>query len=110
MEGQRKGKLEIVAEVARLKVVETIISNVSRQPVTGDLRDLAQDIYCAILKTDEAYLQEAYEAGRLRFFIARIVTNQLRSPLSPFYYKYKNPRRRSREVNENDLTTDNADI
>ena len=99
-------KREIVAKLAREKVVETMLGHIARQPVTGDLQDLAQEVYCTLLGYEEEKVVALYEGARLNFFIARILTNQFRSRTSTFHYTYRVPELRSREVNENDATSD----
>lgn len=82
----------IVAELARGKVVERIICNVSgfRPPLPPDLQDLAQMVYEVILTYDREKIEEMHECGQLRFFIARIVTNQFRSSNSLYHRIYRN--------------------
>lgn len=81
----------IVAELARGKVVEGIIGNVSgfRSSLPPDLQDLAQMVYEVLLNYDSGKIEEMHECGQLRFFIARIITNQFRSSNSPYHRVYR---------------------
>lgn len=82
---------EIVAELARGRVVEEIIGNVSgfRSSLPPDLQDLAQMVYEVLLNYDGGKIEEMHEYGQLRFFIARIITNQFRSSNSPYHRVYR---------------------
>lgn len=82
---------EIVAELARERVVEEIIGNVSgfRSSLPPDLQDLSQMVYEVLLNYDGGKIEEMHEYGQLRFFIARIITNQFRSSNSPYHCIYR---------------------
>lgn len=81
----------IVAELARGRVVEEIIGNVSgyRSSLPSDLQDLSQMVYEVLLNYDAGKIEEMHECGQLRFFIARIITNQFRSSHSPYHRVYR---------------------
>lgn len=83
---------EIVAELARGKVVEEIICNVSgfRSPLPPDLQDLAQMVYEVILTYDREKIKDMHGRGKLRFFIWRVVVNQFRSSSSAYHRIYRN--------------------
>lgn len=82
----------IVADLARGKVVEEMIGNVSgfRSSLPPDLQDLSQMVYEVLLNYDGGKIEEMHECGQLRFFIARIITNQFRSSNSPYHRIYRN--------------------
>lgn len=82
---------EIVEGLARARIVERIICNVSgfRPPLPPDLQDLAQMVYEVILTYDREKIKEMHERGQLRFFIARVVVNQFRSSSSPYHKIYR---------------------
>lgn len=99
-------KWEIVQKLADGKVVEAMLANIARRPITGPLLDLVQETYVCLLGTPEEKIRTLYEAGRLNYFIARVLTNQYLSSHSPFHYTFRRPQLLGREVNENDATTD----
>ena len=99
-------KWEIVKQLADGQIVEAMLSNIARRPITGALRDLVQETYCILLTTPEEKIQTLYEGGRLNYFIARLLTNNYLSTHSRFHYNYRIWGLRGRELNENDLTTD----
>lgn len=81
-------KGEIINIIAKDRWVESIIKNIA-----GDaddlLNDLAQDIYVDLMLKDEEKVVKLYEAKQLKFFITRMVLNNIRSKNSPFWMQYK---------------------
>lgn len=66
-----------------------MIENIAHQSLTADLRDLSQMVYLILLEYDEDRLQDLWEHEQMRFFIARIITNQYRSSNSPFHTQFR---------------------
>lgn len=91
-------RTEIVEKLAKEKMVEIILGNLAKCPVQGEMLDLVQEVYLTLLGYDEQKLCEMYDRGELRWFVAKIVTNQYASKTSPFYYLY---RRRYRRLENN---------
>ena len=100
-------RTEIVDELARTKTVEGILGRVAKCPVEGEMYDLVQEVYLALLQYDEQKLCGLYERGELRWFVTRIVINQYSSSTSPFYYLYK---RRYRKLDTNGCAADNRPL
>lgn len=99
------GNREIVDCLARGRVVETIVRNITRSSLTPELKDLCQMVYQIILEYDGEKIRDLWENGQIGFFIARVVMNQYVSRSSPFYYIYKQFKEKARqlgEYNEND--------
>ena len=84
-------KTEIVERIAREQRVETMLSNIAKCPVTGDLRDLCQMVYLILLEYDESKIIDLWEHNQINFFIARILLNQYKSSNSPFYKLFRKP-------------------
>ena len=82
---------EIVERVAREQRVETILRNIAKQPVTGDLEDLCQMVYIILLEFDE---------DKINFFIARILMNQYQSVKSPFFATYRKRQRKQVSIED----------
>lgn len=93
---------EIVDELARGRVVEEMVQHIAHRSLTPELHDLAQEVYVALLCSDEERIEDMYRRGQLRYYIARIVTNQYRSSTSPFYTVYRLYGKKSRRINGND--------
>lgn len=87
-------KREIIAELARERVVEGMARSITHRPVTGDICDLCQIVYLYLLEYPEERLVDLYANGQIGFLIARLVLNQYRSAHSRYYYDFvKWPRR-----------------
>lgn len=77
---------DIVAEIAKRKLVEDMVCKVAHSALTDDLCDLCQMVYLILLDYDEDKIQDLWEHNQINYFIARIVMNQYRSVNSPFHY------------------------
>jgi hypothetical protein len=84
-------KTEIIEEIARERMVETMVQNIAHQSLNSnaDLSDLCQMVYLILLEYDEDKLQDLWEHKQMRFFLARIIVTQYRSSLSPFHITYR---------------------
>ena len=85
---------EIVERIAKERRVETMLRNIAKTPVTGDLEDLCQMVYLTLLTFDEAKIVDLWERDEINFFIARILMNQYQSVKSPFYALYRKRQRK----------------
>lgn len=81
-------KQNIINKIAKDRMVETIVSNVTKNNGLEDYKDLANDIYLELLEKDEEVIDNLYEKGNLNFYITRMVLNNVDSKTSRFYYKY----------------------
>ena len=79
----------LIEEIAKNRVVEEIVSNVAqpRDQQLGFLVDLANDIYIILLEKKDQV--EQMPENQQRYYIARMVTNQLRSKTSRYHYHYR---------------------
>lgn len=82
-------KAEVIEEFARSGAVEEMVRNVSRRDLSAELEDLCQMVYETLLSYPEEKICGLAERGQLRWFTARIVTNQYRSTRSEFYKLYR---------------------
>lgn len=94
--------MEIVESLARDKVVEETIKNIknSRDENYDDLQDLTQMVYEVLCNYDDEKIETMWEKGQLKFFVARLVINQLCSKTSPYYYTFKKRRIGSKNYDE----------
>ena len=89
----------IVERIAQGRTVEDLIRNVTHHScIEGDLADLAQIIYFALLQTDAQRLEQLTTSGDLRFYIVRMIQNQYFSKNSPFYMEIRKFRDRTSEI------------
>lgn len=91
-------KYEIVDSIARLKIVERVVSSMgSQSPYT---EDLAQDIYEALLKKPDELVKSLFDNGQLTFYIIKMVKNNIFSKTSPFYRDYERYRKNADDLEE----------
>lgn len=78
-----------IQELAKNRVVEEIVANVAqpRDQQLGFLDDLANDIYIILLEKQDQI--EQMQENQQRYYIARLVSNQLRSKTSRYHYRYR---------------------
>lgn len=89
--------------IAKERMVETIVSNIAKS--SDDLlNDLVQEIYLDLLQKDEGKIVKLYESNQIRYFITRIVINNIHSKNSPYWCKIK-----SFTHNMNEIIGDIAD-
>lgn len=81
-------KYQIVDIIAKEKWVEAVIRNIAGE-IDSTLKDLSQDIYIDLLSKDEDKIVQMYNNNQLRFYITRMVINNIRSKTSPYYQLYK---------------------
>ena len=83
-------KNEVISVIAKERMVEQICSNIAKSADCDDtLKDLSQEIYLDLLSKDEEKIVNLYETNQIRFFVVRMVTNNLFSKNSPFYQTFK---------------------
>ena len=80
-------KFTIIEELAREKTIEQIARNVGGND--DDLKDLCQDLYIDLLAKDDELIEKLYQNKQLKFFITKMVLNNLHSTNSPFYMQYR---------------------
>lgn len=80
---------KVVEQIAKQKIVEEIVYNIAKDTTDEDLHDLVQDVFMTLLEKDEDWLDGIYDRGQIRYLISRIVTNNINSKTSRFYYNYK---------------------
>lgn len=90
----------MVEELYKQHKIEEIIGNITKSPPD---EDLVQDIYLTLLekeKKDQKFLKELNEKKQLIYYITKIITNNVRSKTSPYYYKYKRYENKKVSINE----------
>ena len=102
---------QIINEIANAQLIEEIIGGVSYSKFenTENLKDLTQDIYLQLLQMDNAKINELYFKNQLRFWVTRIITNNIHSKTSPYYYSYKKAERQSVSIDDIDTDNENRD-
>ena len=80
-------KEEVVERVAKEGWVEECIKVVTGGVWRSEYSDLAQDILMELL--DQTKVVDLYKKGQLKFYIMRIIRNNIQSNTSRFYYRYR---------------------
>ena len=78
---------EVVERVAREGWVEECIKMVSGGVWRSEYSDLTQDILIEML--NQTKIVDLYEKNQLRYYVMRIVRNNIQSNTSRFYYRYR---------------------
>ena len=81
-------KYKIIDEISKQKIVEEIVYNIGDRG-DEDLKDLIQDIYINLLEKEDNLIETLYNTNQLKFYIIRMVVNNIHSKNSPYYTKYK---------------------
>ena len=81
-------KYKIIDEISKDKVVEEVVYNIGDKG-DEDLKDLIQDIYINLLEKEDNLIETLYNTNQLKYFIIRMVVNNIHSKNSPYYTKYK---------------------
>ena len=78
---------EVVEEIARTKLIQECIKVVTGGVWRSEYDDLTSDILLELL--DQSKVVDLYKKGQLRYFIMRIVRNNIQSNTSRFFYRYR---------------------
>ena len=81
-------KYKIIDEISKDKIVEEIVYNIGSKD-DEDLKDLIQDIYINLLEKEDNLIETLYNTNQLKFYIVKMVVNNIHSKNSPYYTKYK---------------------
>ena len=80
-------KEEVVERIAREGWVEECIKMVSGGVWRSEYSDLVQDVLIELL--DQEKIVGLYQRNQLRYYVMRIVRNNIQSNTSRFYYRYR---------------------
>ena len=78
---------EVVELVAKEAWVEECIKVVTGGVWRSEYNDLVQDVLIELL--DQEKIVSLYQRNQLKYYIMRIVRNNLQSSTSRFYYRYR---------------------
>ena len=94
---------EVVELVAKEGWVEECIKTVSGGVWRSEYSDLVQDVLIELLNQEK--IVGLYQRNQLRYYVMRIVRNNIQSATSRFYYRY----RRFSLLNSGDKALSNYD-
>lgn len=93
----------VVEYIARSKLIQECIKVVTGGVWRSEYDDLTQDILIELL--DQEKIVDLYEKGQLRYYVVRVVRNNIQSNTSRFFYRY----RRFSLLNSGDKALSNYD-
>ena len=77
----------VVEYIARSKLIEECIKVVTGGVWRSEYDDLVQDVLVELL--DQEKIVSLYQRGQLKYFIMRIIRNNIQSNTSRFFYRYR---------------------
>ena len=83
-------KNQIIENIANKHIIEDIIKNICGT-ITEDLKDLIQDIYMDLFNKEEKLLIKLYKDKQIKFYLTKIIINNIFSKTSRYYTIYKKP-------------------
>lgn len=87
---------QIVEILAKDKVVEKICKKITKNKDIDTLHDLCQDIYLQLLESEKTI--GLYQRDEIKFWIARVMMNNICSSTSPYYRQYLLPTLKSIDI------------
>lgn len=81
-------KFDPVTYIIDNKLVEGLVNDYM---IDAFKDDIIQETYLILLEHNQKKLQQLIDKKQIRFYIARIISNQYFSSSSNFYRKYKRP-------------------
>ena len=95
---------EVVEYIARSKLIQECILIVTGGVWRSEYDDLVQDLLVEFLNQGKKIV-DLYKRGQLRYYVVRVVRNNLQSCTSRFFYRY----RRFSLLNQGDKALSNYD-
>ena len=77
----------VVEYIARSKLIQECIKVVTGGVWRSEYDDLTQDVLIELLNQEK--IISLYQRGQLKYFIMRIVRNNIQSNTSRFFYRYR---------------------
>lgn len=93
-------KRKDICQIAKSGELKKIISNITKNSNDEDYRDLEQDIYLELLEKDEETISKMIDNGQINYYLIRIVTNNIKSKTSRFYYKYRKNKKQESSIED----------
>ena len=78
---------KVVEEIARTKLIQECILMVTGGVWRSEYDDLVQDILIEML--NQTKIVDLYEKGELKYYVVRVIRNNLQSCTSRFFYRYR---------------------
>lgn len=91
---------QIINELAKNKVIEKLVANISPDDNPPDNQDLSQLIYLTLLEKPNSLIEDLYSKGELIFYVIRIITRNVYSTTSPYYRTIKKFKNKTTDIDE----------
>ena len=91
---------QIINELAKNKVIEKLVANISPDDNPPDNRDLSQLIYLTLLEKPNSLIEDLYSKGELIFYVIRIITRNVYSTTSPYYRTIKKFKNKTTDIDD----------
>lgn len=91
---------QIINELAKNKVVEKLVTNISPEDNQPDNQDLSQLIYLTLLEKPNSLIEDLYSKGELIFYVIRIITRNVYSTTSPYYRTIKKFKNKTTDIDD----------
>ena len=91
---------QIINELAKNKVIEKLVSNISPEGDSPDTSDLSQLIYLTLLEKPNSLIEDLYSKGELIFYVIRIITRNIYSTTSPYYRTIKKFKNKTTDIDD----------
>lgn len=72
-------KEKIIEQLAKDRVIEEILDNIVKGHKEDWHEDIVQDLYLNLLEKPEELLQHLYKTNALKFFLTRMILNNVQS-------------------------------
>ena len=91
---------QIINELAKNKVIEKLVANISPDDNPPDNQDLSQLVYLTLLEKPNALIEDLYSKGELIFYVIRIITRNVYSTTSPYYRTIKKFKNKTTDIDD----------
>ena len=91
---------QIINELAKNKVIEKLVANISPDDNSPDNKDLSQLIYLTLLEKPNSLIEDLYSKGELIFYVIRIITRNVYSTTSPYYRTIKKFKNKTTDIDD----------
>lgn len=95
-----KDSKAIINELAKNKVIEKLVANISPEDNPPDNQDLSQLIYLTLLEKPNSLIEDLYSKGELIFYVIRIITKNVYSTTSPYYRTIKKFKNKTTDIDD----------
>lgn len=89
---------DIINELAKGRIVETMVANIAHHDLDDNLKDLCQIIYISLLNKEPQCIEELHEHNELNYYISQMITNQYFTSNSPWHNAFRKYQRMGEQI------------